>query len=373
MKKQFTAIVFIAGAIFCFIGSYIGYNYAKGILNSDQTILIKRIDQLFNDKNVIQDGYSEELIGLETKTGYNIFSGGFLIYKLSKENGGFVKSEITPKNIIWLKGKYEYQDYGGYGYNMPTYRPTAKEAYQRTLKYLLIGTEKEPNHAYTRESFTDIKNFPGSFATEYHSIIQSKHPTEFYHSRDMGWDQSYDTYKISFNERQEYFILMELKSNVDNLIFKNIAFGIGGGIVLTIVLLFILRLFIQSAGISEPIFQKKWKNIETNSIMIIEPKLFGKHEVTIVEGEKIKRGIAKFTDKGFSIHLSFPDSEFFYRFKRLLSQKLELENLTTNQLTKFELLGSNAYKETNIENDKITNESISNSGIQQETDTSLNT
>ncbi len=372
MKKQFSAIVFIAGVIFCVIGSYIGYNYSKGILNSDQVILDKRINELFHEKNVIQDGYSEVLSGLETKTGYSIFSGGFIIYKLSKESDGFVKSEISPKNIIWLKGKYENQVFGGYSYNMPTYRPTPVEAYQRTLKYLLFGTEKEPNHSYTRETFTEIKNFPGSFSTEYHNIIQSEHPTELYITRNVGWEQSNDSYKISYNEKQEFFTLMEIKSNVANLIFKNIAFGLGGGLILTIILLFILRLFIQSAGISEPIFQKKWKNIETNSIMIIEPKLFGKNEVTIVEGEKIKRGIAKFTDKGFSIHLSFPDSEFFYRFKRLLSQKLELENLTTNQLTKFELLGSNAYKETNLENE-ITNETIVNSGIQQEPSTSLNT
>ena len=139
------------------------------------------------------------------------------------------------------------------------------------------------------------------------------------------------------------------------------ALGIGGGIIITIMLSFLLRFIIPNTGKGESLFNKKWKNIETNSIITIEPKPFGKHSVILIENDKIKRGLAKITDNGDSIHLSFPDSELFYRLKHLSNQKLEMENLASNTLVKFELLGSNAYKQNEPEQENKTNDNQNNS------------
>lgn len=341
MNKQFSTIVIIAGIILCSIGGYIGYKYAKSSVSNDLSNLKQRIDDLFHGKDVIQDGHAEFLQGEETKYGYTLYSGGFTIYKLSNESGGFVKSKLSAGDIIWTKGEYEITDYG---YRMPTYRPTVERAYSKIFDYLLNGTEKEPNYSYTRETFTEIKDFPGSFATEYHQIIQSEHPTEFYSTKNTGWETGYDTYKLKYNERKEFFSFSEDKSKINTLTMTHVAVGIGGGIIITIMLSFLLRFFIPNTGKGESVFNKKWKNVETNSIITIEPKLFGKNSVILIEDDKIKRGLAKITDNGDSIHLSFSDSEIFYRVKHLSNQKLEMENLASNKLTKFELLGSNVYK-----------------------------
>jgi hypothetical protein len=341
MNKQFSKIVIIAGIIFCSIGGFIGYKHAQSTALDDHVNLNQRIEDLFHGKDVIQDGHPEYLQGEETKYGYILYSGGFTIYKLSKESGGFVKSHLTAGDVVWTEGEYEISDFG---YRMPTFRPTVKKAYSQVFEYLLKGTEKEPNLSFTRETYTEIKDFPGSFATEYYQIIQAEHPTESYSAKNTEWETGNESYKLKYNERKEFFTFSEDKSKINSLFITQSALGTGGGIILTLMLSFILRFFIPDTGKGESIFNKKWKNIETNSILTIEPKLFGKNSVTIIEGEKIKRGLAKITENGESIHLSFTDTEIFYKLKSLSSQKMEMENLASNSITRFELLGSNIYQ-----------------------------
>lgn len=346
MNKKYISIIIALGLILCTASSFVGFKIAEGIVSDDLLNLNQRVDDLFAGKDVIQDGHAEVLYGEDSKNGYTIYSGGFTIYKLSKESGGFVKTKLAAGDITWTKGKYEITDYG---YSMPTYRPEPKEAYNRAFSYLLTGTEKEPNNSFIREAFTEIKDFPGSFATQYHDIVQSEHPTEFYETRNGGWQFDYDSYKLKYNERKEFFSFTQDKTKVNSLLTIYSAIGIGCGIILTIILSFLLRIIIPNSGKGESIFNKKWKNIESNAILAIEPKLFGKNSVILIEDDKIKRGIAKITDNGDSIHLSFSDSEIFYRLKTLSAQKLEMVNLASNKLIKFELLGSNAHREDNNE------------------------
>jgi len=358
MKKQFSTIVIIAGLILCSIGGYFGFKYAQSTLDKDLSYLTQRIDELFHGKDVIQDGHAENLQGEETKYGYNVYSGGFTIHRISKESGGYVKSKLTAGNISWLKGKYEVTDYG---YRMPTFRPEADEAYSKAFRYLLTGTEKEPNYSYTQETFTEIKDFPGSFEAEYYLIAQIEHPTEFYLTKNEEWTFNYDTYKLKYNEKKQFYIIGLDDSKAKSLKIKYVAFGSGIGLLLTVVFAFLIRLAIPNTGKGESIFNKKWKNIEGNSIITIEPKLFGKNKVTLIENEKINRGLAKITENGNSIHLSFTDSEIFYRLKNITNQKLEMENLASNTLVKFELLGSNAYKQNDPEQENKTNDNQNNS------------
>ena len=353
MKKQFVTIISIVGLILCSIGGYFGYMSAKNALDSDYLALNKIINDLFQTKDIIQDGHAETLAGENTKNGYSLYSGGFTIYRLSKESGGFVKSKLSAASITWLKDKYEYD--ASYWNNIrATHRPEPEDAYQNAFKYLLSGTEKEPNLAFTRETFTEIKDFPGAFSAVYHNIIQAEHPTESYLKKNGSWEFSYDTYKLSYDETKEFYSIILDEEKAKALTIKFSLFGAGFAILATFILSLLIRFFIPYSGKGESIFNKKWRNIESNSIITIEPKLFGKNGVILIDNEKIKRGIAKITDNGESIHLSFSDSEIFFRLKNLTNQKLEMTNLATNSLAKFELLGSNAYsrdeqtKEENI-------------------------
>jgi hypothetical protein len=362
MKKQFVTIISIVGLILCSIGGYLGYTTAKNTLDKDFLSLNQRIDDLFHGKDIIQDGHAETLSGEDTKYGYNIYLGGFTIHRLSKESGGFVKSKLTAGNITWLKDKYEY-DPIYWNNKRPTYRPEPEDAYQRAFTYLLTGTEKEPNLAFTRETFTEIKDFPGSFSAEYYNIIQTKHPTESYLRKNGSWQFNYDTYKLSYNETKEFYAIILDEAKAKALTIKFSLFGLGFGLLATFILSLLMRFFIPNTEKGESIFNKKWKNIETNSIIIIEPKLFGKIIVTLIENEKIKRGLAKITENGASIHLSFSESEIFYWLNNLTNQKLEMTNLATNNLVKFELLGSNAFKQNYVAQEIKKNDTSNKSDI----------
>ncbi len=359
MKKQLTTISVIVGLILCTLGGYIGYKTHKDTLDKDFSNLNQRIDELFHGKDVIQDGHSVDLQGTDNKYGYQLRAGGFIIYKLSKESGGFVKSILSPADIEWLKGKYEYDSWG---YKSSTYRPDPDEAYKKAFNFLMHGSEKQPNYSYSPEKLTEIKDFPGSFNADYYYINKAEHPTETYFDKKVNWHFTYDTYKLQYDESKEFFGIQLDNDKAHILMLTDSGIGIGSGLLLTIIFYYLFKIFMPDTGLGETIFNKKWKNIENNSIVTIEPKLFGKNEVTLVENEKINRGIAKITDNGQSIHLSFADAEIFYRLKTVSDQKLEMENLASNNIVKFELLGSNAYKQSDGENSSIdsTNSEVNN-------------
>jgi hypothetical protein len=113
---------------------------------------------------------------------------------------------------------------------------------------------------------------------------------------------------------------------------------------LTSIIFLILRFLIPSTGKGDAILNKKWKDIDGNFIMTLEPHLFGKNKVTVVENEKVKKGIAKFPENGTQLYLSLPDTELFYKITLAEENKLEVENMTTNKVICFEKLGTNAYK-----------------------------
>ena len=343
MNKQFWLVVIFSFLILCSLGAYLGYQNAQSKISKDNLDINNKIEALFNGKNVIQDGNAESISGNESKYGYFLFSGGFTIYMLSKESGGFVMSKINPGNITWLKGKTEYDKIAQW--TMPTYRPEPSEAYQRAYHYLLNGTDKEPNLSYTIQSFTQIKDFPEGFNSDYHFIVQKTHPTESYSEKNENWYFTYDSYKLEYSKSKRFFQVELKESEAKTLIIKYCVSGFGIGFILTICLSFMFRIFFPNSGKSNSIFDKRWKNIENNTIISIEPKPFGKNLIVLIDNEKIIRGIAKFSDNGNSIHFSFPESEFFYKLIFVSETKLELENLANNSVSKFELLGSNSYSQ----------------------------
>ncbi len=340
MKKRFWIILLLAGLTFCLLGGYIGYGMSQSRIEKDLAHLNQRIDDLFDGNDVIQDGQAEMILGEDSQTGYTLHSGGFTIYRLSKESDGFVKSRLNADNIKWLKGKYEYYNYG---FKMPTNRPEPQEVYNNGFNFLLHGTDRNPSNIYKPQTLTEIKGFPGTFSAEYHEISSTEHPTEFYTETTTNWYLTTETYQMSYNDTKEYYKVITDETKCKSVALRMSLLGCAIGLIPTLLLSLLLRLVIPKTGQGESIFKKKWKNIENNSIFMIEPKLFGKNLVTIIENEKTRKGIAKITERGRSIHFSFSDSEIFFQLKHLSSNKLEMENLATNMVVKFELLGSNAY------------------------------
>jgi hypothetical protein len=340
MNKINIIILIFASFIFCIIGSFWGFKIAKVNISKDLFDLTSKIDQLFQNKDVIQDGHAELLSGIKTNNGYSLLSGGFTIYRLSKESGGYVKSMLNAGDITWLKPEYDVHPV--YGFRTPNYRPEPQNAYSDALRYLLYGTDKEPNNSYTTETFTEIKDFPEGFNSQYYSITQKVHPTESYFKKNNSWTFPYVTYKLEYSENKEFFGITINVEKANSVKYKFSLLGFGIGLIFTFVLYFTISLVSSNSGESKNLLNKKWKNIASNSIMIIEPKIFGKYYVTLVENDKISRGSAKISEKGKSIQLSFIDSEIFYRLKSVNNQKLEMINLANNLVVQFVILGSEA-------------------------------
>lgn len=352
MKNKFTLTVFLLGIILTGLGAFLGYRATTAEVDKDLENLNEKINTLFQDKQVITDGQKLALEGLfdNKKRNFSLFSGGFSVYELSKESGGFVKIKWTASNLSFEKDEYEKDPTWGYSYS--TYRPSVQVCYDNSFELLTKGNEKAGlKLSYTPNKYTEIKDFPAGFYSEYHFVNQTEHPSEGY-LESSGTGKVYTpAWSVEYYQTKEYYTIQKNEETIKKGLIKNISIYSIIGLIFAIATAFLFKYILPSAGKSGSIFNKKWKNIDSNSILTIEPKMFGKNKVTLIENDKVKKGIAKITESGSTIQLSFIDAEYFYKLRHLSTFKLELENLASNSITKFEILGSNAYRKTEDIND----------------------
>jgi len=339
--KKITALCF---AVFLGICLLVSFQMHKTKTEKDEQGLLDKVDQLFQTKDVIADGQKMEITGEFGNRSYSLSSGGFTIYELSKESGGYVKSRITAGDIKYKEEQFTYS----YGYKSSNWE-TPRSCYDASFEFLLLGNKDNRKTSFTENTFTEIKDFPNGFYTDLHYIENIEHPTEFY-IRQNGTGQVYNTSReISYYQQKEYYALKDNKEAIQKSLMIYLAVGAVIAILLTLFVFIILKFFVPSAGKSESIINTKWKNIENGTILTLEPQLFGKFSVTLLEDEKLKRGTSKFTENGNHLHLSFADTEIYYRISNISKDKLELENLTSNKIVCFERLGTNAYKKSEEE------------------------
>lgn len=342
MTGKFRKIILLSMVVLLGLCLWISFQMHNAKIEKDKQELISKTDQLFQSKNVIADGQKQQISGELYKRAYTLYSGGFTIYELSKESGGFVKSEFTAGDINYKEDEFEYS----YGYKMPTYRKKPQGCYDEAFEFLLLGNKDNRKNSYTENTYTEIKNFPMGFYSEFHFITNVEHPTEFYIRQNGGGQVYTSSWEVKFSQEKTYYAIDNNKEAIQKSLIKYLLIGLVAALTLTLILFLILRFFIPSTGKGNAILNKKWKNIEDNSIMTLEPQLFGKSSVTVVENEKVKKGIAKFSENGTQLHISLPDTELFYKIILTEENKLEVENMTTNKIIAFEKLGSNAYKKT---------------------------
>lgn len=342
MTGKFRKIILLSMVVLLGLCLWISFQMHNAKVEKDKQELIGKIEQLFQSKNVIADGQKYQISGELNKRMYTLFSGGFTIYELSKESGGFVKSMFTAGNIVYKEDEYEYS----YGYKMPTYRQKPQGCYDDAFEFLLLRNKDNRKNSYTENTYTEIKDFPMGFYSEFHFIKNVNHPTEFYNRQNGGGRVYNSSREVLYSQVKTYYAIENDKEEIQKSLIKYLLIGMAVALTLTFILFLIFRFFIPSAGKGNAILSKKWKNIEDNSIMTLEPQLFGKSSVTVVENEKVKKGIAKFSENGTQLHISLADTELFYKIVLTEENKLEVENMTTNKIIAFEKLGSNAYKKT---------------------------
>lgn len=350
MTGKIKTIIVLSGIILIGLSLWISFQKHNSKVEKDKDELISKIDQLFQAKNVIADGQKVIITGELNKREYTLLDGGFTIYELSRESGGFVRSEITAGDIDYKEDNYTYS----YGYKMPTYRQSPQRCYDDAFEFLLFGSKDNRKNSYTENTFTEIKDFPRGFYTDLHFIASVSHPTELYIRQNSTGKVYNSSREVHYSQEKTYYAIENNKEAIQKSLTKYLLIGLGIGLLLTFLLFLILRFFIPNNGKGNTILNKKWKNIEDNSIMTLEPQLFGKSSVTFVENEKVKKGIAKFSENGTQLHISLPETELFYKIILTEENKLEVENMTTNAIIAFEKLGSNAYKKIEADqNEKL--------------------
>jgi hypothetical protein len=358
MSKRIKSITTLSFVILIAISLGISYKVHTSKIETDREELFGRVDQLFKSKDVIADGNKMEISGAYSDRGFNLVSGGFKIYELSKESGGYIKTILEAGNIKYKQPEYTYT----YGYKSSNW-DSPRSCYDAAFEFLLFGNKDSKKDIYTENTLTEIKDFPDGFYSKFFYINNIEHPTESYILQN-GTGQVYNSQReVDYYQQKRYYSVIEDDVPVKRSLAIHLAVGLVVAIILTIIIYIILKQLSPTVGKGETILNTKWKNIDSGSIMTIEQKSFGKYSVTILEDEKLKKGDAKFTENGNHLHLSFSETEIYYNILSIGKDKLELENLTSNKIVKFEKLGSNAYKQADntekiiTENNNIENNS----------------
>jgi hypothetical protein len=352
MKKRFGLITFFLLIGFSGIGILIGYVYTNSIIKKDKVLLDAKLNELFDDKISISDGSKMAYEGFfvdNSKMHYAFYSGGFTVYDLTKESGGFVK-KITSSGDLYFKepeSVYEPPQYfNGYrmsgGYNRSNYRPSVQKCYDGAYEFLLKGNDTDRKLSYTPNKLTDIKNFPSGFHSDFHFTEQQNHPSEFYFNQTGSGNVYTTSYELNYTEEKSYYAISENVEEIKKATLINLSVGGFTGLFVALIVSFVIKRISPHRGEHYDILNVKWRNISDNSVLTIQPSALGKYPVTFVLENLPLKGSAKIKDN--NIEISFPNAEYYYQIENKGLDILELKDLTSNLIVVFERLGTNAFK-----------------------------
>ncbi len=365
MKDNTWLIITILFLILGATGAYIGYKMAYAKIDRDKESLKTKVDLLFRGKHVIGDGQKTTQHGEFTdkdKMHYQVLYGGFVVYELSKESGGYLKSKISSGDLYyknpeteWVPARYIEDRFGKRkitsGHSRKTFRFSVQHCFDEAYEYLLKGNVNDRRESYTPNTLNEIRNFPSGFNNEYYYIEKTNFPSTPYISKSGSGRVYAANHEVIYFKDMTFYKLASKDDEIQKAILIHIGIGSGAGFVLTFILAFILNSFKRKAGKSNLLLKTQWKNIEESFILTIESKTFGNHIASLVDNNQLTKGSAKFTENGNNLQLTFGDKEFYYQILKSEPNKLELKNLTTDAISKFEKLGSNAYA-IDIDNEK---------------------
>lgn len=358
MNKQYKKILWATFIALTIASSLIAMYLNSNSIDSDKKEIEKKIEILLQSKNFITDGSKVQITGEMKGNEYVLSSGGFTVYELYRESNGFVKNEIKAGNIKYKPQEYNYSYYG---YSRANSREKPQTCYDDSYKFLLFGSKDEPKTNFVENTFSDLKNFPDAFATKFYVIKHQLHPTESYLEKENNGSVYNNLREVKYSEIKSYYAIKEDKSAITQALITNIFVAIVCSLLLTLGVYFYLKNFHKVNVTDEKILNIQWQNVENKSILTLKPKSLGKIEATIVENNIAKNGIAKLSDDKKLLTLTFFGTEFYYKILICENLKLEIQNLSDGILSRYQVLGTDAYIiETKFNDDTIT---INNNNI----------
>jgi len=318
LKMNFLFIEF-SFITFCILTCILIHNSK---VEKDRRELQTQIDQFFQGKNLIFTGGITGNMGTLKDKIYHLNGGGFTILRVEKTNDEYIHSKIISGDIF---------------YGNDNYKPNPETLYIDAFKYLLWGSYNNSSLGNTENTFNDMFWFGWSYHTKFH-LLSYKSEKKFTGSYNLM------SCSVSYSEKRTYFYIDTNKTEITKDLIFLILIGIVIATILTLTVFLLVKLLYPSINNENSLKNIKWKDIDSGIILLLEPKRFTTNKVTFIENDKVRRGVAKFSEKGTQLHISFLDSEFFYKIIKYNNEKLEVEDLNSNKYIYFEKLGSNAYK-----------------------------
>ncbi len=232
----------------------------KNNIKTDKQSLIDKIDLIFQNKISVCDFENYAVTGKLTKLTkpvsngndnnytynylniyenkvdkgiveeYSLKLGGFSIYKITKEDNGYVVELTKADDMIYKVGEYEYSDYG---YSMPTYRPSVENCYVGALKHL---TTENQDSNYVANIYSKIKNFH-ELKSKYFHIVNTAKPTSpnLNNWEETGGSVYTSQYAVYFNAESWYYEISEYSKDISKNLITNLIIGFVLGLILTVI------------------------------------------------------------------------------------------------------------------------------------------
>lgn len=401
--KIYTFSLFIIGT--AVLGAFLLSNSKKKELKNE---IYNRIDNILDGKTVILDGTFSLTQGELEETGYNsknkkkekswlkigndsvlwdnsfgqqwwereklytIYKssyGGFTIKMLTKRYpDGYDIETITSGDMGYKKpaSRYVQPEYwDGYkiggGYYSDNYRLPVRQCYTQAYEFFTKDDRQSPG-AYTPGKYVDITNFPdirnNYFYMSNREPIQYTSSGQFssywYTSDKHGANINTEDWAVYHSMTGRHYVITENKEAINKDLITYLAISIG-----SIVLILII------VGLSKPkyfrnliLFGKRWKNTSYHDqIFFFEHSFFGKHLFTEIINDKVSKGVLKFTDKGNTLNLSYPNKELFYKLDKIDKDNLSLISMKDKSEITFIRIGADEKKQEKtaiITNNEVT-------------------
>lgn len=330
-------------------------------------------------KNKNDDGYSSLFQDWwEREKLYTIYkatSGGFTIKQLTKQNDdGYDVETFSSGDMGYKKssGRYvepEYMDMGwgekmkvGGGYYSSNYRLPVRQCYTEAFEYF-TKDDKKSSGAYTPGKYVDISNF-SDIRNEYF-YMDNTTPKQYSSSGIFApsWNSSDDhsaninteDWAVYYSSYGKHYEITENDTAINKDLFTYLGVSIG-----TIILLLLIGLFSKPKYFRNlNLFGKRWKNTSyQEQIFFFEHSFLGKHTFIEIINDKVSKGVVKFTDKGNTVNLSYPNKELFYKIEKINQDDLILVSIKDKSSITFKRVGAKEEVENEAKVDNTINEEV---------------
>lgn len=392
---KFWASFKIYGTALLLIGlaAFIAYSISNNKKQKLKKEIYSKVDNILDGKTVVLDGIHSLTQGNQKETGYSksknknnddVFyfpewwereklytiyeatNGGFTIKQLTRQNDdGFDIETYYSGDMGYKKpsGRYvepEYMDMGwgekmkiSGGYYSSNYRLSVRECYREAFEYFTKDDKKSPG-AYTAGKYVDISNF-SDIRNEYF-YMDNTTPKQYSSSGifSSSWESSGDhganinteDWAVYYKSYGKHYEITENETSIKKDLYTYLGISVGSVLLLLLIILFAKPKYFRNLSL----FGKRWKNTSyQEQIFFFEHSFFGKHTFVEIINDKVSKGVLKFTDKGNTINLSYPNKELFYKIEKISQDDLVLISTKDKSNITFKRVGAKETEEAKKE------------------------